>query len=79
VGDELVARTPHLIRVALAGELEGVRDRLAVDRRGGRGDPLVRPAARGRVELLDDGEEVAEELVLRYVLFSRSRYRRASW
>jgi hypothetical protein len=64
VGDELVAGAAQLIGVAVAGEVEGAADRLAVDLR--------------RVELLDDGEEVAKKLVLRYVLLRRSRYCRAS-
>jgi hypothetical protein len=51
VGDELVAGAAQLVGVALAGELEGVRDSLAID--------LFR-----RVELLDDGEEVGEELAV---------------
>jgi hypothetical protein len=46
VGDELVARAAQLVRVAIAGEVEGVADRIAVDV--------------DRVELLDHGEEVGE-------------------
>jgi hypothetical protein len=49
VGDELVARAAQLVGVTLASEVEGVGDRVAVD--CGR-----------RVELLDHGEEVGEEL-----------------
>jgi hypothetical protein len=55
VGDELVAGAPKLVGVALAGELERTRDGLAID---------PRAVLAGRVELLDDGEEVAEQLVL---------------
>jgi hypothetical protein len=51
VGDELISRTAHLIAMAVAGEVEGVSQRGAID--FGR-----------RVELLDHGEEVGEELAL---------------
>ncbi len=51
VGDELVAGATHLVGVALAGELEGVRERGAIDLRAG-------------VELLDHREEVGEQPVL---------------
>jgi hypothetical protein len=59
--------------VAVAGELECVGQRIAVDRRGRRRDrgPLARgPIATGAVlrvglELLDDGEEVRQQLFLR--------------
>jgi hypothetical protein len=54
MGDELVAGATQLVGVALAGELEGVGDRLAVDPRAS--------LDRG-VELLDDGEEIAQQLV----------------
>lgn len=47
--------------MALAGELERPGDRLAVDQ-GASGRP-GRPILRRRIELLDDGEEVAEQLV----------------
>ena len=71
VGDELVAGVAQLVGVAVAGELEGVLERGAVDRRQGDrgvaaavGGAVPRRAvfARGRVELLDHGEEVGEEL-----------------
>jgi len=52
--------------VAVAGEIEGAGERLAVD--------LGR-----RVELLDYGEEIGEELLLLYGLLRRSRYRVPSW
>jgi hypothetical protein len=51
VGDELVAGVAELIGVVVAGEIEGVRERSAID--SGR-----------RVELLDHGEEVGEKLAL---------------
>jgi len=51
VGDELVARVPQLIGVAIAGEVEGVGQGGAID--------LGR-----RVELLDDREEIGEELLV---------------
>jgi hypothetical protein len=67
VGDELIAGIADLISVALAGEVESALDGGAVDRRRrhrgstavGRGRPVF---ARRRVELLDHGEEVGEEL-----------------
>jgi len=91
VGDELVAGVAQLVGVAVAGELEGVADRRAVDRRQGDGGVAPRavdaPGAvaaggtvlgRGRVELLDDREEVGEEPVALYVCLRPSRYRRPS-
>jgi hypothetical protein len=51
MGDELIAGPANLVGMAVAGELEGPRDGLTVD-------------LRRRVELLDDGEEVGEELSL---------------
>jgi len=66
VGDELVAGAAQLVGVAVAGEIEGAGERLAVD--------LGR-----RVELLDYGEEIGEELLLLYGLLRRSRYRVPSW
>jgi hypothetical protein len=78
VGDELVARIAQLVGVAVAGEFEGVLERGAVDRRDGDGGVAARGAvgrggsvsgaavfARGRIELLDHGEEVGEELTAR--------------
>ena len=84
MGDELVAGAAQLVGVAVAGEVEGAPDRLAVDRRGGQRRVAVAAGALGgrRVELLDHGEEVAEELVLiapAHGLLRRSRYRSASW
>jgi hypothetical protein len=64
VGDELVAGVTQLVGMALAGEVEGALERGAVDRRhrqrGGAGAMAV--FARRRVELLDHGKEVGEEL-----------------
>jgi hypothetical protein len=55
--------------VALAGELEGTGDSVAVDRHRRKGGVAVAPAgavfARRGVELFDHGEEVGEELALR--------------
>ena len=67
VGDELVAGVAELVGVAVAGEFEGVPERLAVDRRqgddgGARALGGVAVPAGGGVELLDHGEEVGEKL-----------------
>jgi hypothetical protein len=51
VGDELVAGVAPLIGVVVAGEIEGVTERGAID-------------FRRRIELLDHGEEIGEELAL---------------
>jgi hypothetical protein len=51
--DELLARASALVGVVLAGEDEGRRDRVAVDR-----DQRLLGV------LLDDGEEVGEKLAL---------------
>jgi hypothetical protein len=62
VGDELVAGVPLLVAVALAGELEGALDFVAIDRRDrDRGAAEARKLLLGsRVKLLDDREQVAE-------------------
>jgi hypothetical protein len=89
MGDELVARVATLVGVAVAGELEGVPERVAVDRRdrerrvAGRGRAVAVTVAadgvgRRRVELLDDREEVGEKLAVGYVCLSPSRNRRPS-
>jgi hypothetical protein len=66
VGDELVAGVPQLIGVAVAGEIEGVLNRDAIDRVDRDGDVAVAIGstigARG-VELLDDGKEIGQELL----------------
>jgi hypothetical protein len=63
VRDELVTRAADLVGVAIAGELEGPRDRGAIDpRRRLRGLAVARSSllGAGRLELLDDREEVGE-------------------
>jgi hypothetical protein len=50
VGDELVARAAQLVGMTVTGEVEGPRQSRSVDL--------------NRVELLDHGEEVGEELTL---------------
>jgi len=68
VGDELVARVPELVRVAVAGEVEGALDGGPVDRQAGRdrgsarssGGRRIAVLARVGVELLDDREEIGE-------------------
>jgi hypothetical protein len=55
--DELIARAALLVGVALAGEYEGVLDRLPIQRAR---PPAVSVAGAG-IELLDQCEEVAEE------------------
>jgi hypothetical protein len=67
VGDELVAGVPQLIGMAVAGEIEGVLDRDAIDRGDRDGDAAATVgsavgAGRG-VELLDDGKEISQELL----------------
>ena len=80
MGDELVAGAPQLVGVALAGELEGVGNRVAVDlglgrsvgaRGGGDGNRAI--LLRRRVKLLDNREEIAEELSVRYGCLCPSR------
>ena len=70
MGDELVTGVALLVAVVIAGEFEGARHFLAVDRRHrhrGAAEPdrdvllLMR-----RVELLDDREQVAEQLLALY-------------
>jgi hypothetical protein len=51
MGDELVAGVAELVGVMVAGEVEGVGKRVAID--SGR-----------RIELLDHREEIGEELAL---------------
>jgi hypothetical protein len=83
VGDELVAGVAQLVGVTVAGKVEGVLDRDAVDRGNRDGDTAATPvcgiagAARG-VELLDDGKEVSQELLAGYGCRCASRYWRAS-
>jgi hypothetical protein len=82
VGDELIAGVAQLVGVAIAGEVEGVLDRDAVDRGNRDGDRTVAvgggvSAARG-VELLDDGIEISQELLAGYGCRCASRYWRAS-
>jgi hypothetical protein len=82
VGDELIARVAQLVGVAIAGEVEGVLDRDAIDRGNRDGNAAVTvgasvSAARG-VELLDDGIEIGQELLAGYGCRCASRYWRAS-
>ena len=83
VGDELVAGTAQLVGVAVAGEVEGTGHRGAIDRRQRGGDlgaaRLAVVARRRRVELLDHGEEIGKELVVRYGCLCPSRNRWPSW
>jgi hypothetical protein len=65
VGDELVTRVALLIPVVVAGEFEGLRDLVPVDDRRNRdrgAAERARSLLLGRVELLDDREQVAEQL-----------------
>jgi hypothetical protein len=81
VGDELVAGATQLVGMAVAGELEGTGDRGPVDRRQRNLDLTVAGVAvlTGRsIELLDDGKEVGEQLLLRYGCLCASRYWRPS-
>jgi hypothetical protein len=83
VGDELVAGVAQLVGVAVAGEIEGVLDRDAIDRGNRDGDTAavaIRGIARpGRgVELLDYGKEISQELLAGYGCRCASRYWRAS-
>jgi hypothetical protein len=66
VGDELVTRITLLVPVVVAGEVEGLLDFVAVDDRRHRDRGTAERARRllgGRVELLDDREQVAEQLL----------------
>ena len=66
VGDELVARVALLVPVVIAGEFEGLRDLVAVDDRRHRhrgAAEAARGLLLGGVELLDDREQVAEQLL----------------
>jgi hypothetical protein len=62
VGDEFVTAVALLVPVVGAGELEGARDLLAVDRRHGHRGARQRRVLLlvRRVELLDDREQIAE-------------------
>jgi len=67
VGDELVAGATQLVSVAVAGEIEGARQRGTVDRRDR--DRSTATVGAGIVlgsgiELLDYGKEIGEELPL---------------
>jgi hypothetical protein len=67
VGDELIAGVPQLIGVAVAGEIEGVLDRDAIDRIDRDGDGAIAIGSSigtgRRVELLNDGKEISQELL----------------
>jgi len=69
MGDELITGVPQLISVAVAGEIEGVLDRNAVDRVNRDGDVAAVTvgssisARRRGVELLNDGKEISQELL----------------
>jgi hypothetical protein len=67
VGDELVSRVPQLVGVPIAGKIEGVLDRDAIDRgdRDGDAAPAIGGSVRaaGGVELLNDGKEIGQELL----------------
>jgi len=67
VGDELIAGVAQLIGMPIAGEIEGVLDRDAIDRgdRDGDAAPAVgSTVGTGRgIELLDDGKEISQELL----------------
>jgi len=67
MGDELIAGAPLLLGVAIAGELKGTRNRLAIDL--DRAQAVLASAVAGillgaEVELLDDGEDVSQQLFL---------------
>ena len=70
VGDELVAGVALLVPVARAGEVEGALHLGAVDdrrhRHRGAAEAVRKALVRRRVELLDDREQVAEQLVVLY-------------
>ncbi len=87
VGDELVARVAALIGVPLAGKVKGPLDLGTVDGRhrnsrtaaaGGAVPIAVGGNARSRVELLDHGEKVGEELLVLYGSLGLARNRWAS-
>jgi hypothetical protein len=80
VGDELVAGVAELVGVALQGEVESALDLGAVDRRDRDGGAAVAVEGRrgSRIELLDDGEEIGEELFVLYGSFGLARDRWAS-
>jgi hypothetical protein len=82
VGDELIAGVAQLVGVAVAGEIEGVLDRDAIDRRNRDGNAAIAIGASVRagrgVELLDYGKEISQELLAGYGCRCASRYWRAS-
>jgi hypothetical protein len=65
MGDEFVAGVPLLVAVVIAGEVESPLHFVAFDRRHrDRGTAKgARSLLVGRVELLDDREQVAEQLL----------------
>jgi hypothetical protein len=66
VGDELIAGVAQLIGVTIAGKIEGVLDRDAIDRgdRDSDAAPAIGSTIRtGGVELLNDGKEIGQELL----------------
>jgi hypothetical protein len=66
VSDELIAGVAQLVGVAVAGEIEGVLDRDAIDRRDRNSDTALAVGSTigaGGVELLDDGKEISQELL----------------
>jgi hypothetical protein len=66
VGDELVTRITLLVPVVVAGEVEGLLHFVAVDDRRHRDRATAegtRSLLGSRVELLDDREQVAEQLL----------------
>jgi hypothetical protein len=80
MGDELVAGVAQLVGVAIAGKLERPPDGGAIDRGDGHGRAAAVRLLRGmRIELLDDGKEISEELSLRYDCLRLSRYLWPSW
>jgi hypothetical protein len=83
VGDELIAGVAQLVGVTVAGEVEGVLDRDAIDRRDRDGNAtavavaVIARTGRG-VELLNYGKEISQELLAGYGCRCASRYWRAS-
>jgi hypothetical protein len=83
MGDELIAGVAQLVGVAIAGEIEGVLDRDAIDRRNRDSNAAavsvdgIARAGRG-VELLDYGIQISQELLAGYGCRCASRYWRAS-
>jgi hypothetical protein len=65
MGDEFIAGVPLLVAVVITGEFEGLLHLVAVDRRDrhrGAAERARSLLVRG-VELLDDREQVAEQLL----------------